>query len=138
MSGWAFPDRVYWPGMLRGNLKWGSFYSCEAFILPSHQENFGIAVAEALACGKPVLLSNKVNIAAEIERDGVGLWSPTPPKAHCGCCSVGSRCLPPNAKRWADRRLETFRTRYDMKENAKTIIRLFETAMKEMKLTPVK
>ena len=42
-------------------------------MLPSHQENFGIAVAEALACGKPVLLADKVNIAEEIAEDGAGL-----------------------------------------------------------------
>jgi len=59
-------SRVHWPGMLKGALKWGAFYACEAFILPSHQENFGIAVAEALACGKPVLLSDQVNIAPDI------------------------------------------------------------------------
>ena len=65
-------DRVLWPGMLGGDLKWGAFYSADAFCLPSHQENFGIAVAEALACGRPVLISNKVNIWREIETDGAG------------------------------------------------------------------
>jgi glycosyltransferase involved in cell wall biosynthesis len=54
-------------------LKWGAFQASEAFILPSHQENFGIAVVEALACGKPVLISDKVNIWREIEQDGAGL-----------------------------------------------------------------
>jgi glycosyltransferase involved in cell wall biosynthesis len=49
--------RVHWPGMLRGATKWGTMRSAETFILPSHQENFGIVVAEALACGKPVLIS---------------------------------------------------------------------------------
>ena len=43
--------------MLSGNPKWGAFAAAEAFILPSHQENFGIAVVEALACGIPVLIS---------------------------------------------------------------------------------
>jgi len=57
---------IYFPGMLNGDAKWGAFYGCDAFILPSHQENFGIAVAEALACGKPVLISNQVNIWKEI------------------------------------------------------------------------
>lgn len=66
-------DRVVWTGLLRGELKWGAFYSSEIFVLPSHQENFGIAVAEALACGKPVIISNKVNIWREIEQDGSGL-----------------------------------------------------------------
>ena len=66
-------DRITFSGMLRGNLKWGAFAAAEAFILPSHQENFGIAVAEALACGTPVLISDQVNIWREIVQDGAGL-----------------------------------------------------------------
>ena len=65
-------DRISWPGMLQGDDKWGAFYAAEVFCLPSHQENFGIVVAEALACGKPVLISNKVNIWREIEADSAG------------------------------------------------------------------
>jgi glycosyltransferase involved in cell wall biosynthesis len=64
--------RITWPGMLQGENKWGGFYAAEVFCLPSHQENFGIVVAEALACGKPVLISNKVNIWREIKEDAVG------------------------------------------------------------------
>ena len=82
-SGWAselkaraerlgIADRVTWTGMLSGDLKWGAFHVAEVFSLPSHQENFGIAVVEALGCGKPVLISNKVNIYREIEEDGAG------------------------------------------------------------------
>jgi glycosyltransferase involved in cell wall biosynthesis len=54
-------------------MKWGAFYSAEAFVLPSHQENFGIAVAEALGCGLPVLISEKVNIWREVKSDNAGL-----------------------------------------------------------------
>lgn len=57
---------VTFTGMLAGAQKWGAFSAADAFILPSHQENFGIAVVEALACGTPVLISNKVNIWREI------------------------------------------------------------------------
>jgi len=53
--------------MLQGDDKWGAFYAVGVFFLPSHQENCSIVVAEALACGKPVLISNKVNIWREIE-----------------------------------------------------------------------
>jgi glycosyltransferase involved in cell wall biosynthesis len=60
-------------GMLSGAAKWGALYGCEAFVLPSHQENFGIAVVEALACGKPVLISNQINIWREIAEDGAGM-----------------------------------------------------------------
>lgn len=69
-------DRITWTGMVAGDLKWGAFYSAECFVLPSHSENFGIAVAEALASGLPVLISNKVNIWREIEQDGGGLVAP--------------------------------------------------------------
>lgn len=64
---------IIFTGMLQGDAKWGAFYGCEAFILPSHQENFGIAVVEALACGKPVLISNQVNIWREIIDEEAGL-----------------------------------------------------------------
>ncbi len=65
-------DRISWVGMLQGEIKWGAYHSAEVFCLPSHQENFGIVVAEALACGKPVLISNKVNIWREILEDDAG------------------------------------------------------------------
>ncbi|WP_417886300.1 glycosyltransferase [Zunongwangia sp.] len=66
-------EQVIVPGMLSGNLKWGAFYTCKAFVLPSHQENFGIAIVEALACGKPVLITDKINIYTEIEEYDAGL-----------------------------------------------------------------
>jgi glycosyltransferase involved in cell wall biosynthesis len=65
--------RITWTGMLRGDAKWGAFYASQAFILPSHQENFGIAVADALACGTIPLISDKVNIAPDVDGDGAGL-----------------------------------------------------------------
>ena len=65
--------RVVWTGMVTGDLKWGAFRAAEAFVLPSHQENFGISVAEALACAVPVLISDQVNIWREIAEDGAGL-----------------------------------------------------------------
>lgn len=70
------PDRITWLGMLRGDEKWAAFHACDAFILPSHQENFGIAVAEALGCGKPVLISDKINIWREIAAARAGLVQP--------------------------------------------------------------
>jgi glycosyltransferase involved in cell wall biosynthesis len=66
-------DRVHWPGMLQGDAKWGAFAASEAFVLPSHQENFGIVVAEAMACGRPVLITNKVNIWREVFACGGGI-----------------------------------------------------------------
>jgi len=66
---------VFFPGMLAGNAKWGALYGCEAFILPSHQENFGIAVVEAMACEKAVLISDQINIMTEISSGGGAIIS---------------------------------------------------------------
>ena len=66
-------EKVHWAGMLQGDVKWGAYYCAEAFILPSHQENFGIAVADALSCGVIPLISDKVNIASDIEKDEAGI-----------------------------------------------------------------
>lgn len=63
---------ILFPGMWTGDTKWGALSAADAFVLPSHQENFGIAIAEALGCGAPVLISNKINIWREIEADGAG------------------------------------------------------------------
>ncbi|HUE61989.1 MAG TPA: glycosyltransferase [Chthoniobacterales bacterium] len=65
-------NRVVFTGMLEGPMKQGAFANAEAFVLPSHQENFGISVVEALAASVPVLISNRVNIWREIEADRAG------------------------------------------------------------------
>jgi glycosyltransferase involved in cell wall biosynthesis len=66
-------DKIQFLGPLFGASKWAILRNADAFILPSHQENFGIAVAESLACGVPVLISDKVNIWREIKEAGAGL-----------------------------------------------------------------
>jgi glycosyltransferase involved in cell wall biosynthesis len=69
-------ERVHWAGMLGGDIKWGAFRAADAMILPSHQENFGFAVVEAMACSTPVLISDKVNIWREVQSSQSGLVEP--------------------------------------------------------------
>jgi glycosyltransferase involved in cell wall biosynthesis len=122
----SIADKIHWPGMLSGDAKWGAFYASEAFCLPSHQENFGIAVAEALACGRPVLLSDKVNIAAEIERDGAGLMELDTAAGTERLLERWIEMPVPEREEMSACALECFHARYDMRENAKTVARLFE------------
>jgi glycosyltransferase involved in cell wall biosynthesis len=65
--------RIHWTGMLRGNPKWGAFRLADYFVLPSHQENFGISIVEAMSASVPVLVTRKVNIWREVEMCGGGL-----------------------------------------------------------------
>jgi glycosyltransferase involved in cell wall biosynthesis len=66
-------SRVIWTGPVKGDVKRALFSKAKAFVLPSHQENFGQVVAESLSTGTPVLISDKVNIHKEISQNGVGL-----------------------------------------------------------------
>jgi len=66
-------NKILFTGMIGGKQKWAAFHGAKAFVLPSHQENFGIAVVEALACKCPVLISNKVNIWREIANGKAGI-----------------------------------------------------------------
>ena len=68
-----FASNVTWTGMISGHVKWGLLRAADAFVLPSHQENFAIATVEAMAVGTPVLISDKVQIWRDVMRSGAGL-----------------------------------------------------------------
>ena len=67
--------QIIWSGMLKGDLKWGALRMADALILPSHQENFGMVIAEALSVETPVFLTNKVNLWREVLESGAGIVS---------------------------------------------------------------
>jgi glycosyltransferase involved in cell wall biosynthesis len=66
-------DKICWTGMLTGAEKWGAFAAAEVFVLPSHQENFAVVIAEAMACSVPVIVSNRVNTWREVVKYEAGL-----------------------------------------------------------------
>lgn len=63
---------VRWTGGLYGAEKWNAFAASDLFVLPSHQENFGIALVESLAAGVPVCTTTGVNIHPMVTRYGAG------------------------------------------------------------------
>jgi len=65
-------DRATFTGMLLGKDKLAVLQDADMFVLPSYTENFGISVVEAMACGLPVLISDKVNIWREVTASGAG------------------------------------------------------------------
>ncbi|HWZ52941.1 MAG TPA: glycosyltransferase [Granulicella sp.] len=120
--------RVHWTGPIYGDQKWGAYQACEAFILPSHQENFGIAVAEAMACGKPALLSNQVNIAPEISHAGAALMEPDTVQGTLQLFARWIQLSPQERQQMGSLARNTFETRYDMRTNAAAIMDLFRTS----------
>ena len=69
-------DQIHWSGFVSGELKNAILADANVFVLPSYSENFGNAVAEALAAGLPVIVSENVGIHREITRAGAGLVVP--------------------------------------------------------------
>lgn len=65
-------DRSHILGFVRGGEKTAWLAAADLFVLPSYYENFGIAVAEAMAVGTPVVISDQVHIWPAIEQAEAG------------------------------------------------------------------
>ena len=57
------------------------FARCDAFILPSTREEWGLVVNEAMACGAPVIVSNRVGAHFDLVKEGVNGFSFDPDSA---------------------------------------------------------
>ena len=68
--------QVKFLAFVEGEAKIRVFNEADIFVLPSYQESFGIAVAEAMAAGLPVVVSDQVGIAPEIQEYGAGVVVP--------------------------------------------------------------
>jgi glycosyltransferase involved in cell wall biosynthesis len=122
--------RVHWPGMISGDTKWGALRGSDAFILPSHQENFGIVVVESLAVGRPVLISNQVNIWPDIESDGVGLVDDDTLEGTARMLNCWISLDESVRAKMREAARPAFTRRYAMNRTARVINKLFEPIVK--------
>jgi glycosyltransferase involved in cell wall biosynthesis len=117
--------RVHWTGMLEGDVKWGALRTAEAFVLPSHQENFGIAVVEAMACGVPVIISDKVNIWPEIARDEAGIVKDDSAEGTYQGMAAFLAMRPEERLQMIRNGVDCFRGRFEMRRSAAALNALF-------------
>src|SRR4051812_32856139 len=123
-------NRITWTGMLSGDLKWGAFQVADAFVLPSHQENFGIAVAESLGCGVPVLISNQVNSWREIHDAGVGLIDNDDLAGTESLIRRWMRLPQSEIQRMRDAAIPTFQARFEIQQAAGSMVEAISATMK--------
>ena len=73
IANYGLQDKVHLIGMISGEDKLSLYRVCDLFVLPTHQENFGFVLVEAMACGTPVLTSFGVDIWKEIQKAGASI-----------------------------------------------------------------
>ena len=72
----ALKERTAIAGFVSGEDKAALLQAADLFVLPSYYENFGIAVAEAMVAGVPVVISDQVYIWDQIQQAEAGWVSP--------------------------------------------------------------
>ena len=116
---------VYWTDMLLGQQKWGVLQASEVMALPSHQENFGLVVAESLSTGTPVLLGKGVNIWRDIVEDGAGFAGDD---TVAGCVEMLTRWITLSADKQDAMRLRA-RSCYEARYMAESAANTFVAAL---------
>jgi glycosyltransferase involved in cell wall biosynthesis len=117
-------ERVVFTGMLRGGDKLDALAAADVWALPSHTENFGVAVAEALAAGRAIVISPGVNIAPEIEAAGAGVVAPLDAEAFAAEIAA---LLRDGARRAAlGVRAREFARRYDWSIVGPRLVEMYE------------
>jgi glycosyltransferase involved in cell wall biosynthesis len=112
--------------MLEGDLKWGALAASDLLALPSHSENFGMVVAEALAVGTPVLISNRVNIWREVESGGGGVVTNADVASVTTALERWYQLSDSSNKDMRQRAKKTFHTYFDITANVKTLTALLQ------------
>ena len=131
IAGWpsslALPDRVHWPGLIGGDVKWGALglatpSSCHRIRRISESQ-----WCEALSVGRPVLITYQVNIWQEIKADGVGLADEDTLEGIVRLLQAWFDLLPAERAAMAARAEPCFSSRFSMKQAAVAINRVFSS-----------
>jgi len=68
--------QIEWVGSVWGDSRWQYIQAADLFCLPTHSENFGIAVLEALHAGTPVLTTDQTPWVESRDKNGFFISSP--------------------------------------------------------------
>ena len=112
----------------------GAFRCAELFCLPSHQENFGIVVAEALACGLPVAIAEPVNIASDVAASGAGIVHADTAAGTTAALNQWLAMAPAARAQMAERGKQLFVERFDFASLAKNLLPVLKDAVPHLSI----
>lgn len=117
-------NEVSFVGPLYGGDRLAALAACSAWALSSHTENFGIAVAEALAAGCATVVSPAVNIADDIAAEGAGIRAELEPEAFGA--ALAQVLADERLRTDLERRAPVFAGRYDWSVVAPRLLAMYE------------
>ncbi len=118
--------RIDFPGPVYGEERREALASADVWALSSHTENFGIAVVEAMAAGRAVVISEDVNLAEDVAAADAGVVAEATPEAF----AEGLRAVLADSarRRELESRAPEFAARYDWSAVGPRLRRMYERA----------
>lgn len=128
-AGLGVAHQIRFIGGVYGDRKWELFRKADVFVLPTHSENFGIVVAEALACGTPVITTQGTPWQ-ELESWHCGWWTEIGTeatakalKAFLCCTDARLEQMGKDGRRLVEEKYSSRKVAADMVELYKTVCR---------------
>ena len=120
-------DRIYWHGQVDVEGRDRLFAKVNIFVMASYHENFGLAAAEAMASGLPVVLSDQVGLAKDVIEFNAGLIVPCDDPEAIATSIQGLM----RAEKWlvhSKGAQDLVRNKYGVKTVAKSLVSMYKKA----------
>lgn len=122
------------PGVAGPEMRLEAFADADVYVLPSYAENFGFSVFEAMACGLPVIVSDKLNYAAEIAQTGAGLAVPRTPEQFSA--AILNLVDQPDVRSEMGARGRLLASKYSLEETAAKVETALESILRRCPFPP--
>jgi glycosyltransferase involved in cell wall biosynthesis len=126
---------IAFTGWVSGERRLDLLRRAQLVVAPSHQENFGLAVVEAMAAGVPAIVTPGVNLARDIDAAGAGWVSGEEPEALLEL--LRSVLSNPDELQSRGRRARDFATRYRWTRVAADLTAFYERVLSRSPLPDV-